>query len=115
MCSEVLEHLLGAKQCRSARDPGDCHQHNTTSPEALASFIISGHIEARNRFGLSRSFDRDPLPSCPQPPWVLERVQMERDVLTTEPASSTLPRVSGFSEAGRATLVKGLYGCVRPD
>jgi hypothetical protein len=55
--SEVPEHLLGTEQHRTARDLSDYLVHMTTSPQALASIITSGWIEARNRFGLGRGLD----------------------------------------------------------
>jgi hypothetical protein len=56
--SEIPEHLLGTQKHRNARDLSDYLVHMTTSPAALASIITSGHIEARNRFGLGRTLDK---------------------------------------------------------
>lgn len=55
MSSEIPEHLLGTDQYRNARDLSDYLVHMTATPEALASIITSGRIEARNPFGLGRS------------------------------------------------------------
>lgn len=57
MSSEIPEHLLGTEQHRGARDLSDYLVHMTTSPQALASIITSGRIEAKNRFGLGRGLD----------------------------------------------------------
>lgn len=56
MSSEIPEHLLGTQQHRNARDLSDYLVHMTTTPQALASIVTSGRIEARNPFGLGRSF-----------------------------------------------------------
>jgi hypothetical protein len=52
--SEIPEHLLGTQQHRNARDLSDYLVHMTTTPQALASIITSGRIEARKPFGLGR-------------------------------------------------------------
>lgn len=57
MRSEIPEHLLGTEQHRGARDLSDYLVHMTTSPQALASIITSGRIEAKNRFGLGKGLD----------------------------------------------------------
>lgn len=54
MSSEIPEHLLGTQQHRNARDLSEYLVHMTTTPQALASIITSGHIEARKPFGLGR-------------------------------------------------------------
>lgn len=55
MSSEVPEHLLGTQQHRNARDLSEYLVHMTTTPQALASIITSGRIEARKPFGIGRS------------------------------------------------------------
>ncbi|MFB2572364.1 hypothetical protein [Micrococcus sp. IITD107] len=57
MSSEIPEHLLGTEQHRQARDLSEYLVHMTTTPEALGHIITTGHIEARNRFGIGRGID----------------------------------------------------------
>lgn len=57
MTNEVPDHMLGTDQYRDARDISGYLVHMTRSAEDLGSIIASGHIEARNRFGLGRSLD----------------------------------------------------------
>ena len=57
MSSEIPEHLFCTEQHRKSRDLSEYLVHMTTSPQALASIITSGRVEARNRFGIGRGLD----------------------------------------------------------
>lgn len=52
--SEIPDYLLGTQRHRNARDLSEYLVHMTTSPQALASIITSGCVEARKPFGIGR-------------------------------------------------------------
>ncbi|WP_345473778.1 hypothetical protein QMQ05_05855 [Glutamicibacter ectropisis] len=57
MSDNPPEHLLGTNQHQQAKDLSKYLVHMTCSAKSLAEIVISGQVEARNRFGMGRTLD----------------------------------------------------------